>query len=318
MSVDVVLNELSAVPLASDEYEARLRMTDFISTLVRAVREGFSGTFRVQENFYAMELAPEYRVTNWFNDSQVDQVERQFLRRRATKSPFLSDLVETHTQSLGYDFKLDAIRAEGCGVAYLLNALSISLLSEARWDVSHIALKVESLDENGSLEEENAEIVHASRPAHILEHHTWIQRRLTESVGSGADMWERRAALFPSLIFCDRVERQMRELEYGTSMLQPVAKVLFDLEAACRTWAQGAFDLALIPAKVSPESAATLQQFEADRRFRCPDGIERVFSLHVKINMNAWRIHFYYDNAQPSSLIIGHIGRHLPTASDRT
>lgn len=318
MSIDLILNDLSIVPLAADAYEARHRMTAFVSTLRQAIVARVNARLRVPTAFHVMLLAPGYRLAEWRNDAQVDRDERLFLIRLATNAPYLENLIVAADNALRYEFEVDAQKAEGCGVAYLLDGLSISFQSHSRWNVSHISVTVRSLDDAGNIEEEVAEIVHASHPEHVLEHQGWIQKRLTESVGTGAEMWERRSQFFPSLIFCDRVEKQVRELEYGTSMLQPVAKVLFDLEAACRMWTQGAFDVMLIPAKVSPESPATLHQFASERTFRCPDGVERVFDWHVKININAWRVHFYFDNAKPSSLIIGYIGKHLPTASDRT
>ncbi|EDX71170.1 hypothetical protein MC7420_2731 [Coleofasciculus chthonoplastes PCC 7420] len=41
--------------------------------------------------------------------------------------------------------------------------------------------------------------------------------------------------------------------------------------------------------------------------FICPDGNERIFSLHVRMTPGAWRLHFSVD-LEPGKIIIGYIG----------
>lgn len=319
MSIDLIFNELSFVPLANDKYAAGQRMSEFVSTLLRARRQGIRGPLRIPETFIFSPLAPGYSLHDWMNDSEALREERQFIRRLATKSPFLLDSDWTESMALEYDFKVNSQRASGCGVAYLLDGLSVSLLSDSCWDNHILKLIVEHLGD-GEIQVRSEEITHASRSDHVLRHLDWIKERLAQSVDSGNDLWERRGELFPSLTFCEAVEKQMRELDYGTPMLQPVMNALLALEAFCSAWREGPFDAKGISLKTSPESQSTLQnsRFANARTFLCPDGVERLFTWHAKINTPPWRIHFHFDNATPSTLLIGYIGKHLPTASDRT
>ena len=323
MSIDRIFNELSLAPMANDKYAAQSKMSGFVRTLNEANKQGIRGPLRIPINFFSVKVAPDYSLHDWTDDSDVTKEERMFIKTLATKSPFLIDSAWTEAMALEYDFKIDAHQVAGCGIAYLLDGLSVSILSEACWDTHVLNLTVEQL-EGDDIQATSKEIVHASRPAHILKHLDWVINRLANSVDCGDDVWQRRGELFPSLTFCEAVEKQVRELDYGPSMLQQVVNSLFALEAFCKIWTEGAFESKriLLPMPTSPESSATLKykkgKFEHERTFRCPDGIERVFSWHAKIGFNAWRIHFWFDDAKPSTLLIGYIGKHLPTVSDKT
>ncbi len=278
---------------------------------------GIRGPLRVPENFYSLEVCPGYCISHWMNDADVNKDERLFLKRLATQSPYLIDLPESQSEVQGYDFKIDGKTALGCGIAYLLGGMSISLRSDPKWDTPSLEVVVEQLGEEGIVHK-TVEIVHASCVDHIRHHVNWIKGQIVYRIHTGGELWDRRGELFPSLIFCSSVEKQVRRLEYGTSMLDPVVRHLFELQRFCQSWTNGTFDKDKIPLRVSPESEPTLLQFAKERTFVSPDGVERVFSWHTKINYNAWRIHFDFDNDNPSTLIVGYIGQHLPTATDRT
>lgn len=318
MAIDVVLNELSFLPPASDEHSARQRMSTLVLTLIQARSEGIRGELRVPGNLYTAELAPGYFVRDWTSDRQAERDERNYFLRLATKIPFLQDIPDVATLALGYDFKIGAEAVEGCGVAYLLNAMLVSFYSDSRWETTQLEFTVIQLADDGNLLEATEKIIHACAPEHVQSHRHWIQQRLQSDIRSGADLWTQKETVFPSLGFCDCVEEQIRELERGTPMLQPVVAALFNLAEASRTWTTAGFDPKTIQGNVSPESAVTMQRFGEQRRFRCPDGEIRDFDWHLKIALNAWRIHFCWENAQPGRLLIGYIGKHLPTVNDPT
>jgi hypothetical protein len=94
-------------------------------------------------------------------------------------------------------------------------------------------------------------------------------------------------------------------------------KHLWELQRYAQDWKSGPFDSDQIQCQTSVESTSTLTQYGAERTFVYPDGQRRVFSWHSKITHNAWRIHFY-PSAETRSIIIGYIGRHLPTVNKPT
>mgnify|MGYP001611860214 CR=1 FL=1 len=165
---------------------------------------------------------------------------------------------------------------------------------------------------NGEVIETQVSVKHASQDIHVTQNKQWIQERLKEEIRDGQELWKRRTELFPSLEFGNSVEKQLCDLQTGNSHLSFVIRILFELENYCKTWTQGHFDMTHF-SNVSPESEATLNQYSDERTFRCPDGQTRLFSLHFKISLKAWRIYFYLQTPN-DKVIVGYIGRHLRTA----
>lgn len=316
MALEMVLNELSLRTAAADIPTARRLMSDFIKT-VREVKaqSGRQATLRTQDAFHTTTLASDYPLRRWLNNPEVDREEQRFIKTLATKAPFSNDLANLKIQDIennrgNSEFRHQGELAIGLGVAYLLNvsanALSISLLSEPRWDCDRLELTVARLDEE-DLIEEHQEIRHASRSNHVQTHANWIKRCIQSEVLDRLELWNRRGELFPSLEFCDAVGKQLESLATRNLILRQVVKRLFELEDACKNWTEGAFNWGSLPCKASPESQTRLQQLEQELTFKCLDGEERIFSLHVRMTPGAWRLHFS-DELGPGKIIIGYIG----------
>lgn len=316
MALDMVLNEISVRSPASDIQTAQQWMSNLLRTIIAATKQGVNRVLRTHRDFRDTILAPGYPLAKWRNDRNVDIEERRYFRNLITKSPFLVDLhgSEIKENFLLYEFSHEGDEAEGLGHAYLLEALAISVRSECRWEFSRLELEAKQLDEDGNLTVDVVKVTHASNPSHVVEHKAWIKERLQKGVRDGVYLWNRRHELFSSLSFCESVGKQVQKLGSGNPMLRQIVKRLFELENYCKNWHEGPFNPDSLPTKATPESQATLQQFGSERTFLCPDGQERIFSWHVRLTPGAWRIHFYPE-AETKKIIIGYIGRHLPTDS---
>lgn len=314
MDVDMVLNHLSLGTPAAEERTARELMSELIRTLSTAVKLGVK-TLRAQTKIGGIIIAQDYPVAKWLNDNQVSQDERDFLLTLSTQTPPIADITEPGIENRVYlsEFRYQGEQATELGIAYLLNALAVSLLSEEKWDCSRLDLEVRRLDENQEIIDERVEIVHASRPNHVLEHAEEIQHRIRTGVRDGAELWHRRAELFPHLEFCQDVGERLQNIRTGNVMLRPIEKRLFELEDYCQSWERGPFDSKSL-LNASRERQTTLQQFGEERNFLCPDGEKRDFSWHVRLTPLAWRIHFFPD-VGPGKMIIGYIGPHLRTVN---
>lgn len=308
MNLEMVLNELSLQNPAPDIPTARQRMSELVKTLVAATKKGASRVLRTHSNLNTIELSPGYPVAQWRNDPAVDREERNFFRTLTAKAPFWSDVAE----EIKNDFDLSQVwhqgdEARGLGFALVMDALAISLKSEARWDCSRLQVEVRRLDERQDLIDDRVEILHASRSIHIQEHIAWIEQRIRTVVRDGAELWNLKNDLFPNLIFCATARAQVQSLSAGNPMLRQVVKRLEELENYCKTWTSGAFDLDSFPSKASPESDSRLQMFRHELTISCPDGEKRLFSLHLRMTPGAWRLHFSVELG-PGKIIIGYIG----------
>ncbi len=315
----MVLNDLSLRSPANDIQTAREWMRGLVSTVRAATAKGVNRVLRTHTSFQVASLAPDYPLSRWRNDNEVDREIRRYFNTLITKAPFIADIRDSQIENniLSSEFIYEGLQANGLGVASLLEALAISLRSEQRWESSHLELQANWLQNDGSISTESVVVVHASKIDHVWEHDQWITDRLQTSVHDGTELWSRKSELFPSLSFCEHVGKQMRRLQNGDPMVRPIVRRLSELENYCKGWKSGPFVSESLLSKASPESQSTLQHFSKDRTFQCPDGQERVFSWHVRLTPKAWRILFFPDS-ETKNIIIGYIGSHLPTAKEPT
>jgi hypothetical protein len=309
MALEMVLNELSLESVTS-VYTARQWMLEFIQTIQAATSYKVSRVIRTQSRVFDIPLATDYPLCRWLNDPEVDREAQRYIRALTTKAPLWDGLPELFDRVLEHEFHYENQQALGLGVAYLLESLAISLPSEGCWNATLLPLNASWITGDGDIEEETVCVVHASQPVHMNEHREWIQDRLRSNVRDGNDLWNRRAELLPSLMFCEAAGHRIQGLD--PTMLHPVARRLFELQAYCDGWTEGGFDQGQLPTRATPESQATLERYGNERTFVCPDNVVRTFSWHVRLTLHAWRVHFHPD-PQTRTMIIGYIGPHLPT-----
>jgi hypothetical protein len=194
--------------------------------------------------------------------------------------------------------------------------LALSLPSDSCWHASHLRLKITQIDQTGEIADVFEEIPHASYVEHMRLHLPWIKERLhvnaQTDMNEGSDIWLHKEEWFPHLYFCEQVEEQLQTLCRGHLMLMPIFKRLYELENYCSNWSDGPFDHNKIAGKVTPESAITLEMYSSERTFRCPDGVTRVFSWHLRLTPGAWRLYFY-PLPEEHKVVVGYIGSHLST-----
>ena len=312
MNLEMVLNELSLRTPAADIPTAQKLMSELIATVRQATVSGVKRELRTSDEIHSIELAPSYSLIQWRNDRTVNQEERLFFKTLISKFPLWTDVAEEIKDS----FDLSQVwhqgeEAKGLGFAVVIDALAVSLISEARWDCSRLELEVKRLDENENLIDERLEIIHASRSNHVQEHSDWINNRIRSTVVDGLELWNRKDELFPNLIFCEAVREQLQNLGAKHPMLHHVKNKLSEIEDYCKSWTDEAFDPKSLK-NVSVESPVTLQNptYSKERTFLCPDGKKQVFSWHAKLSFD-WRIYFLPNEQR--RMIIGYVGCHLRT-----
>lgn len=310
MSIELIFNELSLVPVAASRDTARKHVQLFLETVRAASNKGISRQLRTKENFKEAMLADGYSWRDWSNDPAVLREARLYFKGLVTRAPLLDGLDHAQNKEPGFEFYFNNQISEGLGAAFLTDNLAVSLASKGEWDFHAVSIIVNELLEDGNIQEQKRCVRHASRPDHVeTNHRSWIRERLKRSVENGADLWEKSRIYFPSLSFCAVVQRQMGHLP--KEALTPILRGLFCLETYCQSWKSGGFNLDSLGCASSTESKTTREQFGQERTFSCPDGIERMFSYHVKPGQ-PWRV--YFDPSPgPGRMFVGYVGRHLPT-----
>jgi hypothetical protein len=307
MDLEMVFNELSLRIPAENIPTAKQRMSQLIETARSAGELGVSPIIRTHSEFYAGVLANNYSLYDWLRDSSVDKDEIRFIVR-TVKTPFLTELQNPDIEDRNTlsDFYCEGVTCNGLGIAYLLESLALSLKSEPYWESNIITLETTWLEDD-NLTSDTVTVFHASSKEHVQGHISWIQERLKTGVSDGLDLWNRREELFPSLSFCENVCEQLQSIGSGNPVLLQILSKLFALEQSCKNWTEGAFNLDTLPCKASPESESRLKRLQSQLIFRCPDGVNRNFSLHVRMTPGAWRLYFSTE-LRPGKIVIGYIG----------
>lgn len=324
MTVSLVFNELSLRNTAPDKRTARNWMTEFASVL-RAAVEFDINVLRMRDGFGDLLLSHNYPMHAWFHDRGVSREEQEFLLTYATQynfiQPFDIDLTDDEdfqSNQLLFDAKFEGEKAEGLGYAHLLNGLAVSMLSESSWDTPRLSLECEELNpESGEIEEERVVLRHVSRVQHVSEDHAaWVEKRIIDGIKTGTDLLRMVNARFPGMVFCDNARKQVENLTESSVQLPRVRDRLFELGQIVEGWKRGGFNYHQIH-NASDESPSTKSRYGDRRRFVCPDGQRRLFSWHLKGLPFMWRI-YIRALQEERYVLIGYVGKHLPTVRNPT
>jgi hypothetical protein len=311
VEIDLILNELSmGESISIDKHYARQLMSEFINMIRAFKKQQVKATLRTKDDFYTIIVARDYPIGQWFNEA--DREERLFVKTLVTKSPFSNDIdnldiKDLETGSGSSEFRHQGKLAVGLGVAYLLDSIAISLRSSDYWDNPYVNVDFKYFEESSDeLIETNEIIKHVSQSIHVREHLAWINRQIQSEIINGQVLWVLKEELFPSLLFCECVRKQLLDIEESNPLLKQIIKRLSELEQQANKWVDGNFDINLLSSKVTPESDTRLKKFRQELTFQCPDGIHRLFDLHLRMTPGANRLYFF--PIEPQKLIIGYIG----------
>jgi hypothetical protein len=316
LRTDLVFNELSLLPPYGSNLAAQEAMDTFIATIKACRQVGIGAILRLPEGFHYCELAVNYPIARWLNDGDVNKEKKLFIGTLATKIPYFEDLLGT-AEANGFDeaeFVFDGNPANGLGVAYILDAVGISLSQSPPWNGALVRIIYRTLNNvTGEIDDNEEDVRHVSSPDQAAWHGLELRNVENAAVASGASLWAACPRLFPALKFCGAVELQIKGLTWGSGGLSVVFRSLKELQTLCENWIEGPFDSRGIP-NTTREGGATLQQFGEERTFTKPDGVAEVFSWHMK--RGTLRIHFVPDGVT-RTCIVGYVGPHLRTVRNQ-
>ncbi|MFF4296364.1 hypothetical protein ACFY0N_22335 [Streptomyces vinaceus] len=287
-------------------------MTELAKAIMAVAKLDRPGTELVmRESLKALQLAQGHHVGKWAGTPSAKNGLWAFLLKMQTKWPHqkvfpdgetFSDVAHSHegepTPELGF--------------AHLMGGVGISLPVEERWDADRLTLVQEQLvdeDDVGIVTTE-VELRHVASREHAEKHRPWIREQAEaalrgdlSSIRTGAELWERCAALFPHLLFLPHVETQLRQLKQY--WVHPVRKRLAEMERAVLAW-----DAATQPdgpqweSKVTPEHSGRKRDYCV---FTDLDGRPQYFDTHLRFTPDEGRLHFRFLK-ETRRVHIAHIG----------
>lgn len=309
MSCGFALNEHS-FPGSDSKYGAREKMADLIDVVRSGVSIGMPLSLRAIGNVWSLTIAPNYTITGWTNDQEVDLEARLFMKSMLITVGTIDSVFDEIRDGRHCEVKHNGTRAYGLGWALFNNDLAVSI-NQDDWDLPVVRVLVECRDERENTESEEDEVLHASLPVHIEHNQGAILGILMASVRDGEELWNKWEDIFAGLRFSEATRPQILALNRNGPHFNQVKKRLCQLNAYCIDWNEGGFDPSQIP-NCSPESQATLDRYGKGRRFTDVNGQVRVLSWHVRFTPGPGRIYFEPD-PNTRLLHVGYVGQKLPT-----
>ncbi len=322
--MQMVVNELSAKFPSSSAADARDVMESFVNTYFRVKEIIHNDMILVDRDYESFLLAPGYRIEQWRNDRTVDmEIKRRFRSMLNRSGAYNSEeFRREHEEMLCAEFQLEESPLEdkvsiGCQLAYVLDGVAVSFLTDDYWKQPAIKGIYRSLQDTGEIEEEEAEIPNVSCKENIEQfssnHQKQTDKQNRNQFKSGVDILEHRKELFPNLLFCGSALKQLQH-DIGKTEISQVYKKLMELQRAAEKL-DGAFNAKVLN-HATPESVETLKRFEEEHTFILPDGSSQLFSWHIRFTGSyAGRI-FFEPVAGERHIYIGHVGKKLPTVED--
>jgi hypothetical protein len=139
--MDLVFNELSVLPLATDKTKAFARVDQFLLTFKHA-NEFEYNRIRFHTSFNSIELSKNYFIENYC--SEPKNRTKATLLRGLFRFPFIDENSEEENRYIQNYFYLEKgdkrIETYGLAVAYLYSTLGIGFCSEPFWNNSKFQL----------------------------------------------------------------------------------------------------------------------------------------------------------------------------------
>lgn len=305
MSVFLVFNELSAIPMAPDLNRGRTSLEEF-SNIVTDQRIKGRRVLVAPPYFLQLQVSDGYSVGRWLGEyaDHDRRVRIKYLVDRRIDYNGCNPRDQLDPEDAEYRY--GGQPTEGLPLAFSIDGLALSFWSSEQWNVSSVDLQ-KSWINNDDIETCTLSVPHACRAPHLEVHLEWLRRKESLPPSNGQELWDDRVVLFPSLDFCESVEGQITVLGENQPRFKSVLRGLVDLQNYCEHWDSEHFDIHRL-LNASGESQTTLDMYSAERTFLCPDGEYRLFEFHLK----RWgtRIHFF-DFPASKRILIGYVGDHL-------
>jgi hypothetical protein len=323
LALDYVLNELSIATPFTDRAQAHIAMDQFADVLRGSRQIGIRPGVRTQIALGAIEIAPDYYISNWCADQAVSKEKRLYVLSIATKSPLLVGLPD----AISADVKEVAVSkdgeiGDGLTVAYLTNSPLISMDSHHKWRPSELAVTVETLVANAESGEVNIEVSDAlllnfCTLGSLAEMQNRVQEISQTRFESIEEFWALRVEVFPKLEFSLDVKKTLIGLGLNNPLFMQAIEKFRQMNAYCESWVDGPCEIVDTIPNISDESVSTMQQFGEARLFRHESGGYLECRLHARLTPGAWRIHFA-PNVAKKTIFVGYVGQKLPSSEYRT
>lgn len=309
-------NELSLENVLCDitsEEQARDLITDLVKFIKNLKTDNLCDGLIVCNDFLAISLYEKYCLAEWLHDELVEKTYRQFMQSYICKYCFYIDSTDFQSEFIICIEERDH-KGIGCMVAVEHETPIISLISSALWKKFYVDGNYITITENAELESKKVTLENWTSITDIEKLKVQFVNNIFVKVTSGQDLWEKRSAIFPNLVFCESVKDQL----YSDPEHFHIVKIMERLKNLQDYFSgeNDRYDPKVLGygARTESESVKTNSDLKKYRLFRMPNGEEKYFFDHIGFSgkFSGGRIYFL-PSISERKCYIGYIGRHLPT-----
>lgn len=301
------INELSFAAQAENRDDADDLMTNIFRVIEELKPVMGDDPVSTSSKLWKKKLSPGLTVYKWMNTVKKDR--KRWFMIAVSKGPHVETLLDEYVAYHECRFEDEDATSSSLAGAACFNGLLSSLQKNARFDKTVLHVKYrEDAGEFRNIDIPNA--FDSGSASLILKN----IRDTMPGITSWSDFWENRRILFPNLVFCECVEKQLKCLNF-MQVIKIIKRHLSKMNEYCEKsrFEEITPDYTQMGIDATPESTCTMNQFGHQRIFICPDGDERLFEWHSKLHGQNLRIHFHPPDNDCRDFLIGYIGVHLDT-----
>ena len=309
----LTLNELSVHCPENTVENAKLILDEFVLFCKTLQDKSIIDEIVFPESLYSISLCNSYGLSQWLSDDNVMTKHKQFFMR------FLDKHCRYYnSQNVNGEFSVcinEQIHTSvGCAFAIEHCHILLSLPTNKFWETKVISGEYSLLDEFNKIQTSEQCIGNVWTRLSQEEIVSTYRKEIFSDITSGQDLWEKREQLYPNLIFCDNVKKQLfddSEKYHINAVMKKLDRFQEYFSNCSSTY--NPKDLGM-GARTESETVKSDPALKNLRLFKLPDGKEEYFFDHVGFSgkYSSNRIHFFPD-APNKKCYIGYIGKHLKT-----
>lgn len=297
-----ILNSKSSVFKNRDELYRNF--PEILKVLEYLRKKNYYSTLRTSINIDEIEIIKDKTLKGFFQEEK-DRDLKMFLKSFLANKVIRIEFPISHDEDVFglKEYKYMEEEVKDLGYADIFNTLSVSFLSDKKWDKEVIILNKSLINENGEIKKEKVEIFNASRVSHIDKNfHLGLKIREDRVDKLVKDFKNEYINIFKKIHFSEEAIKSISELEKDT-LIQAMS-ILYQIEVGIKKLE----DFSYSDESRSVKSNPKLKEL---RKFKIADGKEIYMFHHIKNLSNGNRI--YFNKESDSEIWIGYIGKHLKT-----
>lgn len=305
----MILNEISIKMEKMSKVDVQKKISKFLIVCNKLLLDKKEKEFHYTKELLVTSFIKEYSIHDWLQDPQVHQKEKTFFRTFLNRGHLIEKSSFPESEVLIEVENDKKVNSLGCLVAYEMESFAVSFISHEAWEKEWLTGSYVSIED----QDKPISVHNCSSCEHVENIKLEEKRKYNLLISSGQELWDKREELYPHLIFCDSVKKQLEEARVSLQ-IQYVMKKIQILEDYFENY-DGIFDKDKLSygCRYESESVQNDKVLKKLRKFKTPYGSIEYFYWHINFpGSYPGRIHFIPDSEHKVG-IIGYIGKHLPT-----